>query len=390
MKKHLRNIDYPLFTIIILLSLFGLVMVYSASFVEAGLDPNINDPAHYFKRQRMWLMLGLIVFLFMSIFSYRSLRGLTKVLLYTTIVLLLLVAFTGLGVEVNGATRWINLQLFLFQPSELAKIGMVLYFAHVLTKKEDRLHSFKDGLLPPLIILIIVFLLIVAQPDLGTATSIIAACGIILLFAGARFIHLFSLATVAIGSVALLIFGANYRKSRVTSFLEPFQDPSGESYQLVHSLIAIASGEFSGVGLANSVQKAGFLPEAHTDFILSIIAEELGFIGVLIVVIAFMVFMYKGILIAKRAPDQFGRLLALGITFQIIIQAIINMGAITGLMPITGITLPLISYGGSSLLITFFSLGILMNIAIKGNIKRGYQVEDIEETYTDNRIRSVK
>ncbi|SEQ28146.1 putative lipid II flippase FtsW [Piscibacillus halophilus] len=389
MKKHLRNLDYPLLVIILILSLFGLVMVYSASFVEAGLDPGINDSGYYFRRQRMWLILGLMIFFVASMFSYRSLRKLTQPFFFITVLMLILV-LVGFGVSVNGATRWLDFKIFLFQPSEMAKITMVLYFAHILTSKQDRLDNFSQGILPPIMLLMFVFGLIVLQPDLGTATSILIACGIILLFSGARFRHLFALGASGIALVVGLIFIAGYRRDRLTSFLNPFEDPSGEGYQLIQSLIAIASGKLNGVGLANGVQKAGYLPEAHTDFILSIIAEELGLFGVLFVIVTFMAFMYKGVLIAKRAPDHFGRLLALGITFQVISQAIINIGAVSGSMPITGITLPLISYGGSSMLITFATLGVLMNIAIKGNMKRGYETEEEEETKDFQPIRSVK
>ncbi|GAA0464463.1 putative lipid II flippase FtsW [Alkalibacillus silvisoli] len=370
MKRHLKNIDYPLFIIIVILSCIGLVMVYSASFVYAGMDPNIDNPSHYFNRQRLWVILGFIVFLLVSLFSYRNLGGLIKFFIIATIVLLILVLIPGVGVERNFSTRWLSLGPVLFQPSELAKVAMILYFAKVYTNKQDKLHNFGQGVLPPLIVLGIVFLFIVLQPDLGTAASIILACGMILLFAGIKVRHLLFLGAVAVVSVVLLIWGADYRVGRFTSFLDPFADPAGDGYQLIHSLIAIANGQVTGVGLANSVQKSGFLPEAHTDFIMSVIAEELGLIGAITVISIYFIFMFKGILIAKRAQDQFGRLLAYGITFQIVTQAMINFAAVSGLMPITGITLPLISYGGSSMLITFFLLGILMNIAIKGNIAR--------------------
>ncbi len=248
LKKHLRNLDYPLLVIILLLSLFGLVMVYSASFVEAGLDPSINDSGYYFERQRIWLVLGLVIFFFSSMFSYRSLRKLTQPAFIITVIFLVLV-LTSMGVTVNGATRWLDFKIFLFQPSELAKITMVLYFSHILTRKQDRLDDFKQGVLPPILLLGFVFGLIVLQPDLGTATSILIACGIILLFSGARFRHLFTIGGAAIALVLVLIFGAGYRRDRFTSFLSPFEDPSGEGYQLIQSLIAIASGKVNGVGL---------------------------------------------------------------------------------------------------------------------------------------------
>ncbi|PKR78055.1 putative lipid II flippase FtsW [Halalkalibacillus sediminis] len=371
MRKHLKNIDYPLFIIVLLLSIVGIVMVYSASFVYAGIDPDIQNPAYFFNRQRMWLGLGFVVFFLFSIFlSYRRIGEIVPLIVLGTFGLLIAVFIPEIGVTRNEATRWIGAGPILIQPSEIAKIAMILYFAKAYTNKQDQLHNFGKGVLPPLIVIGLVFILIVLQPDLGTATSIVIACGIILLFAGIRFRHIAVLGLVALGTVFVLINAAAYRMERLTSFMDPFSNPSGSGYQLIHSLIAIASGEITGVGLANSVQKAGFLPEAHTDFIMAIIAEELGFLGVLFVVTLYAVFMFKGILIAKRAPDQFGKLLAYGITFQIVTQAMINFGAVNGLLPITGITLPLISYGGSSLIITFALLGILMNIAVKGNIKR--------------------
>nr|WP_307069647.1 putative lipid II flippase FtsW [Alkalibacillus filiformis] len=370
LKQHLRNIDYPLFIMIVILSCIGLVMVYSASFVYAGMNPDIDNPSFYFNRQRLWVILGLAVFLVVSLFSYRKLGNFIKLLIIATLVMLVLVLIPGVGVERNFSTRWLSLGPVLFQPSELAKVAMILYFAKVYTNKRNKLHHFGQGVLPPLLVLAFVGGLIVLQPDLGTAASIILACGMILLFAGIRIHHLLFLGTTAVVGVVLLILGADYRMGRFTSFLDPFADPAGDGYQLIHSLIAIANGQVTGVGLANSVQKSGFLPEAHTDFIMSIIAEELGLIGAVAVISIYFVFMFKGILIAKRAPDGFGRLLAFGITFQIVTQAMINFAAVSGLMPITGITLPLISYGGSSMLITFFLLGVLMNIAIKGNISR--------------------
>ncbi|WP_423734736.1 putative lipid II flippase FtsW [Alkalibacillus haloalkaliphilus] len=370
LKKHLRNIDYPLFIMIVILSCIGLVMVYSASFVYAGMNPDIDNPSFYFNRQRLWVILGFSVFLVVSLFSYRKLGNFIKILIIATLIMLVLVLIPGVGVERNFSTRWLSLGPLLFQPSELAKVAMILYFAKVYTNKRDKLHHFGQGVLPPLIVLALVCGFIVLQPDLGTAASIILACGMILLFAGIRIHHLLSLGAAAVVGVVLLIWGADYRMGRFTSFLDPFADPAGDGYQLIHSLIAIANGQVTGVGLANSVQKSGFLPEAHTDFIMSIIAEELGLIGAVTVISIYFVFMFKGILIAKRAPDGFGRLLAFGITFQIVTQAMINFAAVSGLMPITGITLPLISYGGSSMLITFFLLGVLMNIAIKGNILR--------------------
>nr|WP_208379638.1 putative lipid II flippase FtsW [Alkalibacillus almallahensis] len=370
MRQHLKHFDYPLFATVISLAVIGIVMVYSASFIYAGMNPDINDSSHYFDRQLMWLIIGIGVFVIASLFSYRNLGRLVKPMIIVTLILLLLVLIPGIGVERNFATRWLNFGPILFQPSELAKVTMIIYFAKVYTNKQNKLNHFGQGVLPPLIVLGLVFVFILMQPDLGTAASIIMACGMILLFAGIRLIHLFGLGIIALGSMIGLIFSSEYRTDRFTSFLDPFADPSGEGYQLIHSLIAIANGGLTGEGLANSVQKAGFLPEAHTDFIMSVIAEELGMVGVLLVIGLYIFLMFRGILVAKRAPDQFGRLLAFGITFQIITQAMINLAAVSGLMPITGITLPLISYGGSSLLITFGLLGILMNIAIKGHINR--------------------
>lgn len=361
MITTLRNLDWTLFFIIVVMCVFGLVMVYSSSFVVAAMMN--EDPAYFYKKQRAWLIISLSGLMIMAITPYRLLGKLTPLMVFGSIIILVLVLIPGIGVERNYSQRWIGAGPLLIQPSEICKLTMIIYFAYVYAKKQIYLNHFGKGILPPLVVLAFVCGLILLQPDLGTATSIIVACGTILICSGARLRHLIFLAVAAFVFIAVFAFSEQYRMERLTSYKDPFADPSGSGYQLINSYISISQGGFSGLGLGNSIQKYGYLPEAHTDFIMAIVAEELGLKGVLIVFFFFFLILYKGVLISIRVEDPFGKMLAIGITFQICSQAIFNMGAVTGLLPITGITLPFISYGGSSLVVTCLSAGILLNIS---------------------------
>ncbi|MFC3041547.1 putative lipid II flippase FtsW [Virgibacillus xinjiangensis] len=365
MRRMLRNVDTGLLMLILSMLAFGVMMVYSASFVFAALE--YGDASHFFSKQLIWTVLGLLLFTIVSFIPYQLYGKFIALFVGITILLLFLVLVPGIGVERNYSTRWLGIGPLVFQPSEIAKVVMVLYFARVYSKKQDYIEDFRNGFLPPLIMLAFIFFLILAQPDLGTGISIVIACGGILLVSGAKFIHLGGLALVAGSGMSYLAFSADYRLERITSFMNPFADPDGNGFQLVNSYLAIGTSGFSGEGLGNSIQKLGYLPEAHTDFILSIILEELGVFGLLLVIGMYLLFLLKGFQIFKQAPSHFGRLLAFGLVVQITFQAILNMGAISGMMPITGITLPLISYGGSSMVITLISLGVLMNISLQSN-----------------------
>lgn len=238
-----------------------------------------------------------------------------------------------------------------------------MYFAHIYAKKQTYIHQFKTGVLPPLLILAVVFLLILKQPDLGTAISILLPCAFILVFSGARAIHLCLLGSIAVTGISYFAITTPYRFKRISSFINPFADPLGDGYQLVNSFIAISSGGVWGKGIGNSTQKLGYLPEAHTDFIMAIISEELGILGIILVFFTYLFILFRGIRISLTGKDDFARLLVIGLTLQITMQAILNLGAVSGLLPITGITLPFISYGGSSFVIMMISAGIIVNVS---------------------------
>lgn len=367
--------DWFLITAVVLLVSFGLIMIYSSSYV-IGFDWE-GDPLYFFKKQLRWIGISTVFFFIFMIFPYRTYQKLVFPIVLTVIVLLALV-LTPMGVTINGSTRWLNLGFITIQPSEFAKLGIIIYLAHVYSRKQMYINQFLKGVLPPLAIVIIIFSLIMRQPDLGTATLILAVAGIIVFSSGAKIIHL-----LLLGGVSGLVVWAYakseiYRMNRITGFLDPFADELGTGYQLIQSYIAIAHGGVTGAGFGQSVQKLFYLPEAHTDFILAIVAEELGLLGVLFVLICLAVIIFRGILIGLRCQNPFGSLLAFGISFQIALQVVLNIGAVSGALPITGIPLPLMSYGGSSLMITTISLGILVNIARNNRkVEKGVELNKV-------------
>ncbi len=340
-------------------------MVYSSSYTFSILE--YGDERYFFNRQLMWIIMGFIMFFVVSFIPYQWYGKMIGPLVITMLVLLLLILIPHVGVTRNHSTRWLGAGPFLFQPSEIAKIIMILYFAKVYTNKRKYIENFYRGVLPPIILLVIVFTMILKQPDLGTGMILVVACGSIILISGARWKHLLALGGVAAVTLAVLATSADYRMKRLTSFVDPFADPQGQGFQIVNSFLAIGTGGLTGTGLGNSVQKLGYLPEAHTDFIMAIIVEELGVLGLAVIVALYVLLLFKGFSIFKHAPNFFGKFIAIGITVQICIQAVFNLGAVSGLMPVTGLPLPLVSYGGSSMLITLGSLGILMNISMQSN-----------------------
>lgn len=359
--------DWILILATVLLSVFGLIMVYSASYVVAY--DEYENSTFFFKRQLQWLVLSMLFFILLTKFPYRMFQKLSPLIIVCSIIALILVLIPGIGVERNFSQRWIGIGSLTIQPSEFVKLGIIIYLAQVYSQKQKYIGNFMKGFMPPLIMVGFIFFLIMFQPDLGTATSILAVAALMVYSSGARFVHLFALGVVGSGAFAILALAEPYRMERITSYRDPFADIYGAGHQLINSYLAIAHGGLSGTGFGESIQKMLYLPEPHTDFILSIISEELGVLGVLFVFICLGIIFFRGIMIGTRCKDMFGRLLAFGIVFQIGIQIIFNVGAISGLLPITGITLPLVSYGGSSLLVTLSSIGILVNIA-KGHKKR--------------------
>ena len=360
MKKRLKKFDYGLIAVIIALSIFGTIMIYSSSYTLSTLQ---YDHGHYyFVRQLIFLALGLITFVMVSFISLRTLGKLSPMLVVVSIILLILVLIPGLGVVRNQARRWLAYP-FTFQPSEIVKVFMIIYFSHIYAKKQHYIDQFRKGVLPPLFILALVFFLILEQPDFGTATHILIICGIIVFFSGVKLRHILLLGSVGISGVIFFMVSQPYRLERLTSFANTFDDPSGDGYQLINSYISIATSGLTGNGLGNSVQKLGYLPEAHTDFIMAVIVEELGLIAVLFVIGSYIFILYRGIRISQEVDSLYLKLLALGVTFQITIQAVFNLGAVSGVLPITGIPLPFISFGGTSLVFTLLSAGILVNVS---------------------------
>lgn len=360
MIKRLKKFDYGLISVILALAVFGVIMVYSSSYTLGTLK--YNNGEYFFTRQLIFLVLGLIMFTLMAFISLKTLGQLSPLLVFGAMILLILVLIPGVGVVANDARRWLAFP-FRFQPSEIVKVFIIVYFAHIYAKKQPYIDQFKKGVLPPLIILAIIFVLILAQPDFGTATHILLICGLIVFFSGVRMRHIFLLSSIGLGGVIFFGLSQPYRLNRLTSFLNTFDDPSGDGYQLINSYISIATSGLSGVGLGNSVQKLGYLPEAHTDFIMAVVVEELGLIAIIFVIGAFLYILYRGVKISTEVDSLYLKLLALGVTFQITIQAAFNLGAVSGILPITGIPLPFISSGGTSLVFTLISAGILVNIS---------------------------
>lgn len=367
MKKSnvkMDSIDFILFLSISLLVAIGIVMVFSASSYSAFFDPKIKDSMFYLKRQGISAVIGACAMFFMIRYDYHKLKKFTLPIMIVTFILLIVVFFMP---ETNGARRWIPLPVFNLQPSEIAKYVIILYMAKSLEIKGEKIKSFTYGILPYLIVSGIFAVVILLEPNLSIATVIMLVTLIILFTAGAEWSHFIGLiaGVGVLGVVGILI--EPFRIKRVLNFLDPWKDPKNAGYQLIQSLLALGSGGITGVTLGKSRQKAYYIPEPHTDFIFAIIGEELGLIGCTLIIILFLVLIWRGIRTAIRAKDTYGTLLAVGITSVIAVQAIINIAVVTGSMPVTGVPLPFISYGGSALLFNLMAMGILLNISRQCN-----------------------
>ena len=361
MKKARQAPDFILFIIVLLLLTFGIVMVYSASYVSAQVT--YADGAHFFKRQLVWALLGILAMIVVMKIDYRLYYKWGYYLFGLAVLLLILLFVPGVGITIKDATRWIGFGSLTFQPSEIAKLGMVIFLAKYLVDNQNQIKYFFKGFVPPLLVVGFICQLIIKQPDLGTAVTIAATAFVLLLVGGARFTHLGFLAVLGSGLVVMAIKMASYRMKRITAFLDPWSDPLGDGFQTIQSLLAVGSGRIFGTGLGHGRQKFLYLPEQQTDFIFAVLAEEMGFLGASFVVLLFLAFAWRGLRIAIKAPDFFGALLATGITAMVVVQAAINIGVVTGSLPVTGITLPFISYGGSSLTLNLLGIGILLNIS---------------------------
>jgi cell division protein FtsW len=348
-----------LFAVLFLVGI-GVIMVYSAS--SALALKKFGSDYFFLKRQALYAFLGIIAIVACSQLPYRYLRLMAYPLLVLAGGLLLATLFSGLGVVAGGATRWVRLGSVSLQPTELARFALVLYLAYSLSKKTATVQRFRIGLLPHLIVLGVLVMLISLQPDFGSVMILCGLTWIMLYVGGARMLHLGAALVVLLPAAYAFMISADYRLRRLTSFLDPWQYPTEEGYQAVHSLMAFGTGGIWGTGIGKGYQKLFYLPEPHTDFIFSVIGEELGLIGVVVILVLYILILWRGITIARTAPDPFGALMASGLTAAIFIQVCVNMGVALGLLPTKGLTLPFLSYGGTSLLINMASIGILMNI----------------------------
>ena len=350
------------------LVVLGLVMILSASSVTSF--ANYGSSFLFFKRQLLWTILGMVSCGLFCRIDYRKLRNAGYFLCPITILLLIAVLVPGLGVVANGSARWLALGPVSFQPSELAKLAIILLAADVFARKRERmLDSFSHTMLPVVPALLITLALVILQPDLGT-TVLLGTIGMGMLFvAGAPFRQLTPVVLAGAAGTAFAALSADYRRARVLAFMDPWADPLRTGYHTIQSLIAMGSGGWFGVGLGASRQKWMYIPNAHTDFIFAILGEEMGLLGTGVVLGIFCFIAYLGIRTAMRAPDRFGMLIASGITIWISAQALVNMGAVTASLPITGVPLPLVSFGGSSLLVMLSAMGILTNVALQGERK---------------------
>jgi cell division protein FtsW len=350
--------------ITVALMILGLIMILSASSVTSF--ATYGSSFRYFQKQLIWAGLGIVAFFVFSRIDYRRLRGVGYVAVIVTALLLLAVLVPGVGITAGGSSRWLGVGALSFQPSEVAKLALVLFAADVLSRKEERtLKGFLHAMIPIVPITGLLALLIMLQPDLGTTVLVgFIAIGVMFV-AGTPLLYLLPVICAGTGLATGAALLKPYMRARLLVFMHPWADPLGRGYQTIQALIAMGSGGWVGVGLGASRQKWAYVPNAHTDFIYAILGEEMGLLGTAVVLGMFALLTYLGIKIARRAPDRFGMLVASGITIWVALQALINMGAVSGALPVTGVPLPLVSFGGSSLVITLVGMGILTNIAIQ-------------------------
>ena len=339
----------------------GIVMVYSAS--SALALKKFGSDFFFLKKQALFALAGLIILVAGRHFPYRYYRPLAYPLVGLSLALLALIHFTDLGLTAGGSTRWMRLGSFSFQPSEFARIALVIYLAYSMEKKSDQIKQFSIGFVPHVLVLGGFVALIFIQPDFGTVFILGALTWIMLFIGGVRFYQLFATMLVILPVAYLFLINAEYRAKRILGFLNPWEHSSDEGYQIVHSLMAFGTGGLWGTGIGKGYQKLFYLPEPHTDFIFSVIGEELGLLGVAIIIGLYAWIIVRGVAIARSAPDLFGAYLAVGLTVAMGLQIVVNMGVALGLLPTKGLTLPLLSYGGTSLLLNMASIGILMNIS---------------------------
>ncbi len=337
MKKN--KLEILLVISVLSLSIFGLIMIYSASYVWAAYK--FNDPYKFVKNQGLFFIIGIVLMFIISKIDYKIYFKKANIILITCFVLLILVLIPGIGTVRNGSKSWFGIGSFGIQPSEFAKLGLIIFVSKYLTNNENSVKNIKKGVLPILILTLLIFGIIMLQPDFGTGTIIVMSIIGLLYVGGVSFKFFLKVGLIGILGVAGLIAIAPYRLARILSFLDPWKDPLGSGFQIIQSLYAIGPGGLFGLGFGNSVQKHFYLPEPQTDFIFSIISEEFGFLGILIIVILFLTIILTCFNISKKCNNLFGKYLCFGITFQMAFQALLNLMVVVGLIPVTGVTLPL-------------------------------------------------
>ncbi len=353
--------DLFLFVVVIALLVLGLIIVTSASAPESLADTEGSSAFHYGLRQLFFAVVGICFMLLMMKFPYQYLKKFTIPVAISAIILLIFVLITFEAKK--GSHRWINLGFFQLQASEFAKLAVIMFVAHYLAEIKKGINNFIIGVAIPLACVSVVCALVLLEPDLGTTIVIFATFMMMLFAGGARITHISFLGLVGLTMGTVMAFSADYRLKRLIAFLDPWKDPQGDGWQIIQSLYALGSGGPFGLGLGMGRQKFHYLPEAHTDYIFSILGEEMGLLGTVTVITLFFFLAWRGYKIAISAPDSYGRLLATGITSYLVFQALLNIGVVTSSIPVTGITLPFLSYGGSSLLVSLFGIGILLNIS---------------------------
>ncbi len=357
------KMDYKLFIAVVAIAFFGIVMIYSASSIWA--EYKFSDPFKFIKAQGMFFLVGIFVMRFLSKVDYRIYYEKANLILFVCFLLLVLVLIPGIGTIRNGSRSWFGLGGFGIQPSEFAKIGLIIYVAKYLSNNQKNMRDIQSGVLPIMSVILLFFGLIMLEPDFGTAMVIVLTLVVMIFVSGVKISFFVKIGLVGLVGIVGLIIVAPYRMARIVSFLNPWTDPLGSGFQIIQSLYAIGPGGLLGQGFMGSRQKHFYLPEPQTDFIFSIISEEFGFLGVLIVTSVFFFIFYQVLKTSFRQSDLFAKYLSFGLSFGIIIQALLNLMVVVGIIPVTGVTLPFLSYGGSSLLVSMASIGIILNISRK-------------------------
>lgn len=376
---RLRASGFPSDRLLLLVTLslvgLGIVMIYSASAIRA--QERFGDPTFFLKKQLVYACLGLLAMAWAMGRDLKTFQRLTPILFLGSLLLLLLVLVPHVGVRINGARRWLRLFGISFQPAELAKLTVILFLASYFARRQDRLDDFLDGFLPPLCMTGLAAGLIILQPNFGTASVLLFSAGALFFVGGARIRHLLGAAAGALPLLVFLVMRSAHGKTRFLALLDPTRVPAKATYQLDQSFYALGPGGLFGRGLGDSMQKLFFLPEPHTDFIFAIVGEEMGFVGAMLVVGLFALFLWRGTRAAVRAGDPYASYLALGITGLVVGQAALNMGVVSGLLPTTGVPLPFVSFGGSSLTVTLFGVGVLLNVSRRAAQARSGQLSDL-------------